>query len=54
MPVILKQEEIANYLNSNDPMVFLNSHKNPDLVFYEVSRDLNNPSNNHAGLLDPA
>ena len=54
MPVILKEEEINNYLNATDPMVFLNGHENPELVFYEVSRDVNNPSNNHAGLLDPA
>ena len=54
MPVILKEEEINNYLNATDPMVFLNSHQNPELVFYEVGRDVNNPSNNHAGLLDPA
>ena len=54
MPVILKEEEINNYLNATDPMVFLNSHENPELVFYEVGRDVNNPSNNHAGLLDPA
>ena len=47
MPVILKEEEINNYLNAADPMVFLNSHENPELVFYEVSRDVNNPSNNH-------
>jgi len=54
MPVILKEEEIQNYLNTPDPMVFLNGHQNPELVFYEVSRDVNNPSNNNAGLLDPA
>jgi putative SOS response-associated peptidase YedK len=54
MPVILKEEEINNYLNAADPMVFLNTHENPELVFYEVSRDVNNPSNNHPGLLDPA
>ena len=54
MPVILKEEEINSYLNATDPMVFLNSHQNPELVFYEVGRDINNPSNNHAGLLDPA
>jgi len=54
MPVILKEEEINNYLNAQDPMVFLNSHQNPELVFYEVGRDVNNPSNNHPGLLDPA
>ena len=54
MPVILKEEEIQNYLNTPDPMVFLNSHQNPELVFYEVSRDVNNPSNNNAGLLNPA
>ena len=54
MPVILKEEEINNYLNAADPMVFLNSHENPELVFYEVGRDVNNPSNNSANLLDPA
>lgn len=54
MPVILKEEEIKNYLYSKDPMTFLNSHQNPEIVFYEVGRDVNNPSNNHIGLLDPA
>ena len=54
MPVILKEDEIKNYLYSNDPMTFLNNHQNPEIVFYEVGRDVNNPSNNHIGLLDPA
>jgi len=54
MPVILKEKEIKNYLYSKDPMTFLNSHQNPALVFYEIGRDVNNPSNNHIGLLDPA
>ena len=54
MPVILKEEEIKNYLYSKDPMTFLNNHQNPEIVFYEVGRDVNNPSNNHIGLLDPA
>ena len=54
MPIILKEEEIKNYLYSNDPMIYLNSHQNPTLVFYEIGRDVNNPSNNHVGLLDPA
>ena len=54
MPVILKEEEIKNYLYSKDPMTFLKSHQNPEIVFYEVGRDVNNPSNNHIGLLDPA
>ena len=54
MPVILKEEEIDNYLGSKDPITFLNSHQNSDLVFYEVGRDVNNPSNNFIGLLDPA
>ena len=54
MPVILREEEIKNYLYSEDPMTFLNSHQNPEIVFYEVGRDVNNPSNNHIGLLDPA
>ena len=54
MPVILKEEEIKNYLYSKDPMTFLNSHQNSEIVFYEVGRDVNNRSNNHIGLLDPA
>ena len=54
MPVILREVEIENYLSSKDPIVFLNSHQNPELVFYEVGRDVNNPSNNFIGLLDPA
>ena len=54
MPIILKEEEIKNYLYSKDPMTFLNNHQNPEIVFYEVGRDVNNPSNNHIGLLDPA
>ena len=47
-------EEINNYLNAQDLMVFLNSHQNPELVFYEVGRDVNNPSNNFIELLNPA
>lgn len=54
MPVILKEVEINNYLYSKDPMTFLNIHQNPKMVFYEVGRDVNNPSNNHIKLLDPA
>ena len=54
MPVILREEEIKNYLYSEDPMTFLNSHQNPEIVFYEVGKDVNNPSNNHITLLDPA
>ncbi len=54
MPVILKEEEIKNYLYSEDPMTFLNTHQNPEIVFYAVGKDVNNPSNNHIGLLDPA
>lgn len=54
MPVILKEVEINNYLYSKDPMTFLNIHQNPKMVFYEVGRDVNNPSNNYIKLLDPA
>ena len=50
----VKEEEIKNYLDSKDPMTFLKSHQHPEIVFYEVGRDVNNPSNNHIGLLDPA
>jgi len=54
MPIILREGEIENYLGSKDPITFLNSHKNPKLVFYEVGRDVNNPSNNFIELLNPA
>ncbi len=54
MPVVLRENEIKNYLCSEDPITFLNSHQNPALEFYEIGRDVNNPSNNHVGLLDPA
>ena len=48
------QSQINNYLNiKKDAMEILNSIKPPDLKFYEISKDINNPINNDPALIKP-
>jgi len=52
-PLIVKQSQINNYLNiKKNAMEFLNSIKPPKLKFHEVSKDVNNPSNNDQKLIN--
>ena len=51
-PVILKREDIKNYLNLEiEGQQFLYARKKPNLEFYEISKDVNKPSNNNLSLI---
>ena len=51
-PVILNQADVNRYLNLElQGSAFLNERKAPDLVFHEVSKDVNKPTNNTASLI---
>jgi putative SOS response-associated peptidase YedK len=53
-PLIVNQSQINNYLNvKKDAMEILNSIKPPNLKFYEISKDVNNPINNDPALIKP-
>jgi putative SOS response-associated peptidase YedK len=52
-PLIVNQSQINNYLNiKKNAMQVLNSIKPPKLKFHEVSKDVNNPSNNDQKLIN--
>ena len=54
-PVILNQTDVKSYLNIKfHESAFLNNRKVPDLIFHEVSKDVNKPTNNSASLIQPA
>jgi len=51
-PVILNQVDINRYLNLElQGSAFLKERKIPNLIFYEVSKDVNKPTNNTASLI---
>lgn len=51
-PVILNQADINRYLNLElQGSNFLKECKKPDLVFYQVSKDVNKPTNNSISLI---
>ena len=51
-PVIINQTDINRYLNLElQGSAFLKECSKPDLIFYEVSKDVNKPSNNSASLV---
>ena len=51
-PVILNQADINRYLNLElQGSAFLKEREIPDLIFYEVSKDVNKPTNNSASLI---
>ena len=53
-PMIINQSQINNYLNlKKEAMSVLNSIKPPNLKFYEISKDVNNPLNNDPTLIKP-
>ena len=53
-PLIVNQSQINNYLNiKKDAMEILNSIKPPNLKFYEISKDVNNPVNNDPAIIKP-
>ena len=51
-PVILNQADINRYLNLElQGSTFLKERKIPNLIFHEVSKDVNKPTNNSASLI---
>tara|TARA_B100000902_G_scaffold395794_1_gene455165 strand:- start:2705 stop:3331 length:627 start_codon:yes stop_codon:yes gene_type:complete len=51
-PAILNQADVNRYLNLKlQGSTFLNDRKAPNLTFHEVSKDVNNPTNNSASLI---
>ena len=51
-PVIINQSDINRYLNLYlQGSIFLKEINKPDLKFYEVSKDVNKPTNNKASLI---
>ena len=51
-PVILNEKDINNYLNLQiDGSNFLKDAKKPKLEFYEISKDVNKPTNNNISLI---
>ena len=52
-PVIINRSQINNYLNiKKDAMEILNSIKPPNLMFHEISKDVNNPINNDPSIIN--
>jgi len=51
-PVIINQTDINRYLNLElQGSAFLKECTKPDLIFHEVSKDVNKPTNNTASLI---
>ena len=53
-PVILNQTDVNRYLNLElSGSNFLKEAKKPKLIFHEISKDVNKPTNNTASLIQP-
>ena len=53
-PVILNQTDVNRYLNLElSGSNFLEEAKKPNLIFHEISKDVNKPTNNTASLTQP-
>ena len=51
-PVIINKNNLNDYFNlKKEGTSFLKSHKAPELKFYHVSKDVNNPINNTKELI---
>ncbi len=51
-PVILNEKDIDRYLNiEHYGSIFLKDCKKPNLTFYEISKDVNKPTNNSVSLI---
>ena len=51
-PVILNEKDINNYLNlQSDGSNFLKEASKPKLKFYQISKDVNKPTNNNISLI---
>ena len=53
-PVILNETDVNRYLNLElSGSNFLKEKKKPKLIFHEISKDVNKPTNNMASLIQP-
>ena len=53
-PVIINQTDVNRYLNLElQGSVFLKERSKPDLIFHEISKEVNKPTNNIASLIQP-
>ena len=53
-PLIINKSKINDYLNlKNDAQEILQSIKPPDLSFYQIGLEINNPKNNFKELINP-
>ena len=53
-PLIINKSKINDYLNlKNNAQEILQSIKPPDLNFYQIGLEINNPKNNFKGLINP-
>ena len=53
-PLIINKSKINDYLNlKNDALEILQSIKSPDLSFYQIGLEINNPKNNFKELINP-
>ena len=51
-PVILNENDVNKYLNIElEGSIFLKECKKPDLDFYEISKEVNKPTNNNISLI---
>ena len=52
-PVIINENDINDYLDlKTESSQFLKNYKHPELEFYKVSKNVNNPTNNNKFLLE--
>ena len=52
--MILNQTDVNRYLNLElSGSSFLKEAKKPNLVFHEITKDVNKPTNNTASLIQP-
>tara|TARA_Y100000590_G_scaffold124098_1_gene141992 strand:- start:12900 stop:13526 length:627 start_codon:yes stop_codon:yes gene_type:complete len=51
-PVIINMTDVNHYLNlESNGSNFLREYKKPELIFHEISKDVNKPTNNTASLI---
>ena len=52
-PVILYENDLSKYLNQkNEVSIFLNDCKKPNLIYHEISKEVNKPTNNNSNLIN--
>ena len=52
-PIIMNEKQILNYLNiKNEGISLLKLIKSPELKYHKISKEVNNPTNNNASLIE--